>query len=315
MQCAEDAAARWEAAIRWALAVTIPFWLAAFAWRFADERLYADSGYYLMRALNDGAFRIEHGRWVLALPQAPPLLAAKLGLPLAWVIRIHSLGNALWLAAGMLAAWRALRAPDAAVALAALQVTGLAHGLFCPVFELYYGAGLLVLFIAAWRARHLGAKRRTALLLALFIAAISSHPMALALMAWALLMERAWRERALFVALCAAGAAWLTYHALTISAYEKDHLAALRRAGEPGVALGLLSPAFMGQWLAHAWRHYPDALLVCATALGLLAANRRWREAMLLLALLAVVQSAVAIKLPAFVHDRYREQMDFPMAA
>lgn len=297
------------------LAAVVPAWLAAFAWRFADERLYADSGYYLMRVLNEGAFRIEHGRWALALPQALPLLAARLGMPLAPIILVHSLGNALWLMAGMLLAWRGLRAPDAALALACLQVAGLAHGLFCPIFELYYGAGLLVLFIAAWRARHLGAPWRAALLVVLFLAVISSHPLALALMAWSLLMERAWRERGLFIALCAVGAAWLLHHALTLTAYEKDHLAALGRVSEPGAASALLSMGFLRAWLAHAWRHSPDAVLLGAMALALLLAARRWREAGLLIAFIAVEQAAVAVKLPAFMHDRYREQMDFPVAA
>ncbi|MBK7945407.1 MAG: hypothetical protein IPJ85_08915 [Flavobacteriales bacterium] len=74
-------------------------YLIVFAWRFADERLYADSGYYLARVINEGGFRIEHGRWVLAFSQLLPLAGAKLGLGMKALILVHSLNNVVWLAA------------------------------------------------------------------------------------------------------------------------------------------------------------------------------------------------------------------------
>ncbi|HRH39153.1 MAG TPA: hypothetical protein PK760_12445, partial [Flavobacteriales bacterium] len=45
------------------LAWSIVAFLGLFAWRFAEERLYTDSGYYLARVINEGWFHVEHGRW------------------------------------------------------------------------------------------------------------------------------------------------------------------------------------------------------------------------------------------------------------
>ena len=66
----------WNERLMAALPWLVLGYLALFAWRFADERLYADSGYYLARVVNEDAFRIEHGRWVLAFAQALPLIGA-----------------------------------------------------------------------------------------------------------------------------------------------------------------------------------------------------------------------------------------------
>jgi len=304
--------------LRWPLLLIglITAYLGLFALRFADERLYADSGYYLMQVINEGAFRIEHGRWALTLSQALPLLGAKLGASLRALILLHSINNVLWLVACMLVAWRVLRAPQAAMAIAALHLIGLAHGLFCPIFELYYGADLLILFLAAWRAEHLDRRVRAVMLVALFLAVISCHLMGMALMAFALLLERAWHERRLLPALVIIGSIYLVLHALTVSDYEKDHLSMLRRAWKPGVLAGLFTATHVLASLRYAIAHYPDVL-----ALGLLASffllrdrGHRWKG-MLLIACLIALHLVIAIKHTDPLHDRYREQLNFPAIA
>ena len=304
--------------LRWPLLLIglITAYLGLFAARFADERLYADSGYYLMHVINQGVFRIEHGRWALTLSQALPLLGVKLGAPLHALILLHSLNNVLWLVACMLVAWRVLRAPQAAVAIAALHLIGLAHGLFCPIFELYYGADLLILFLAAWRAEHLDRRVRAAMLVALFLAVISCHLMGLALMAWALLLERAWRERRLFAALVIIGSTYLVLHALTVSDYEKDHLGLLRRAWHPGVVAGLFTLTHVLASVRYAVTHYPDVLALGLMASFLLLRDRgcRWKG-VLLIAFLAALHLVIAIKHTDPLHDRYREQLNFPAIA
>jgi len=92
----------WSFAALFSSAVLL--FLAVFAWRFADERLYSDSGYYLARVINEGSFRVEHGRWVLALSQVLPLIGVKLGLPVTALIKLHSLNNVVWLAGCLITA-------------------------------------------------------------------------------------------------------------------------------------------------------------------------------------------------------------------
>lgn len=290
-------------------------YLLAFAWRFADERLYSDSGYYLARIINEGSFRIEHGRWVLAFSQVLPLAGVKLGLGMPPLIALHSLNNVVWLAACVLVAWRVLRDPGAALALVALHLIGLTHGLFCPIFELYYGADLLVLLIAVLRAEHLKpTTRRTAAAILLFIVA-SSHLFGAVLAVGTLVLLRIWENRKTAVLLLAVLATQSALHAATLTDYEKDHLSFLSKLTDAHAVLDALHPKMLGAGVAYIVRHYPDVLLLSAfTAFGLVRGHARWR-ALLFVGLLVGMAFVILLKLPGFVHDRYREQVNFVVVA
>jgi hypothetical protein len=56
---AEQRFARLSHAFGWAVIL----YLFVFALRFAQERLYGDSSYYLLRVINERWFHIEHGSW------------------------------------------------------------------------------------------------------------------------------------------------------------------------------------------------------------------------------------------------------------
>ncbi len=290
-------------------------YLGAFAWRFADERLYADSGYYLARVINEGAFRIEHGRWVLAFAQVLPLAGAKLGLGMPALILLHSLNNVVWLGACLLIAWRVLRDPMAAVALCGLHLVGLTHGLFCPMFELYYGADLLILLLSVLRAAHLGpAARQGAAAVLLFVVA-SSHLFGAVLAVGALLLVQVWKEGRLALLLAAVLAAQSLLHAATLTPYEKDHLSFLSKLSDPEAISESFAPAVLIDAARYALRHYPDAILLAAFALIALLRSGKKREALLFGGLLTAMAAVVLLKLPGFVHDRYREQVNFALVA
>lgn len=290
-------------------------YLIVFAWRFADERLYADSGYYLARVINEGGFRIEHGRWVLALSQLLPLAGAKLGLGMKALILLHSLNNVVWLAACMLIAWRWLRAPWAALVLCTLHLVGLTHGLFCPIFELYYGADLLILLLCVVRADHLRTATRYASAGVLLFVVASSHLFGAVLAVGALALLQIWRDRKLTALLIAVLIAQSVVHGATLSDYEKDHLSFVHKLSDPE-ALGLaFAPKVLIESLEYAVRHYPDALLLALfTAFVLIRQGARW-DAFLFATLLFAMAALVLLKLPGFMHDRYREQVNFALVA
>jgi hypothetical protein len=299
---------RW---LPWAIAA----WLAAFAFRFADERLYADSGYYLARVINEGGFRIEHGRWALALSQVLPLLGSALGLPLKALILLHSLNNVAWLAGCMGFAIGVLRDRRAALLLALVHVAGLTHGLFCPIFELYYGVDLLVLFFAVHRSQRLSQRARTALLFITFLGAVTSHLFGAVLMVAAVVLTGTWKDRSLMRILVPLFALQGAVHALTLSPYERDHLSFLKRLDDASTWRAIGSPAALRDRGAYLIRHYPDILL-----LSLMAAAVRWRsgprwQAPFVLGVLAALLVVIALKLPGTLHDRYLEQVNFVMAA
>lgn len=290
-------------------------YLAAFAWRFADERLFADSGYYLARVVNDGGFRIEHGRWVLAIAQALPLVGVKLGLPMKALIMLHSLSNVIWLGACIVIAQRVLRDRYAALAIAALHLVGLTHGLLCPVFELYYGADLLVLFIAVHRSTSVGRRWRLPLLVLLGALVASCHAIGFLLLAGMLVLMRAWEHRREAVILASVVALVILARVLTVSAYEKDSAAFVLQARDPQALAEVLSLRNLAGMLRYAMRHYPDLLALAAIAPAGLVLQRRRLDAVLFIGFIAVMHVLISLKLPGWYHDRYREQVNFGIAA
>lgn len=97
---------------------------------------------------------INH-RWLMPLIQWLPLFGVKLGLSLPAVVVLYSLGNVVLAAAAFLFTSLVLRDRIHELALLATLFVGLAQALFCPVFELYYGAKLLVVLRAVLATDHL----------------------------------------------------------------------------------------------------------------------------------------------------------------
>lgn len=288
--------------------------LAMFAWRFADERLYADSGYYLARVINEGGFRIEHGRWILALAQALPLAGLKVGLGLGALILLHSLSNVACMAACLAIVWR-LRDWSAMMAITLLQVAGLADGLFCPVFELYYGAALLVLFLAIRRSNGLHERWRLPALMIIGALVASCHAIGFILITAMLMLDRAWNRRREAIALGSMLVAVAVARAFTLSSYEKDSASFILKARDPMAVAEAFAPARLTELVDYAVHHYPDVLLLVALASIGLAIGRQWRTLAVLVLLIAVLQALIALKLPGWLHDRYREQVDFGVTA
>lgn len=288
--------------------------LAVFAWRFADERLYSDSGYYLARVINEGSFRVEHGRWVLALSQVLPLIGVKLGLPVTALIKLHSLNNVVWLAGCLVAAWK-LGDRTAVIALAAVHLVGLTHGLFCPIFELYYGVDLLILFQAALANDHLHPKIRWSLLVTLFLVVLSSHMFAMLLMAGWLVLHRVWRDKRLTIALASLFIVNGILRAFTISDYEKDHLSFVHRFTDPEALWRIVSPQRTLELLEYTLRHYSDVLILALVSTMILILRRQRLTLLVFVGMLAVFHVLIATKIPDLVHDRYREQVNFVVTA
>lgn len=302
---------------RWTVLLigSITAYLSLFAVRFADERLFMDSGYYLARVINEGTFRIEHGRWVLAFAELLPLVGVKLGLGLKALIMLHSLNNVIWMIGCIAVAWRMLRDPRAAITIALLHLLGLGHGLFCPVFELYYGVDLIVLFIALLRADDAHPRWRMPVLLMIGALAASCHAVGFLLITGMLLMELrriARREAAILIGMLALVA---IARIITVSPYEKDSAAFLLNAQVSLVLTRVLGAGNLMAMLRYGLLHYPDVLaLAFATVISLFHARRR-KAALLFVLFILAMHVLISLKLPGFLHDRYREQVNFGAVA
>ncbi len=295
-----------------ALLAAVPLFLALFAWRFAQERLYADSGYYLARVINEDGFRIEHGRWVLALAQLLPWIGLKLGLSLKTLILLHSLNNVVWLLACVLFTLRVLRSPITALALVCVHLIGLTHGLFCPIFELYYGVDVLLLAWATIHATHLGVQVRMPLLVLCVALAATSHFLALLIGVGLLLLDpKSYRRRDLLV-VCVTAALVTVLHLLTLSTYERSSLeffVDVRRAE------ALFSLRHVGELLGYLATHYADVTVLAMITVAALLRSKGWRCAGIFLLVLVVLHGFTWLRLPGTIHDRYREQMNFATTA
>ena len=297
------------------LAWSIVAFLGLFAWRFAEERLYTDSGYYLARVINEGWFHVEHGRWVLVFSQLLPFIGLKLGLAMKALILLHSLNNIVWLAACMAFALRVLRDERAALLLALTHLIGLTHGLFCPIYELYYGVDLLILVHALWRSDQPRSAWKWGFMIVAFALTISSHFFTALLAVAFFSIDRLWRDRRTFLVLLTTGTVVLLARMITISAYERDGLAFLKQLLHPTELLGLFTGERFALTGSYLFTHYADVCLLSVLVVIGLRRKATRLEFILFIAVLLSLYVLISLRAPDFVHDRYREQFNFAVIA
>ncbi len=112
---------------------------------FFEERLCADSSYYIIRVINHESIWVEHNRFILMFSQWLPLIGVKLGLGTKAVLCLYSIGHVIFFYVIFLIAKYRYKNEYAGVLLLLLQTLGIMSGFFVPMFELYYCAGLLIL--------------------------------------------------------------------------------------------------------------------------------------------------------------------------
>lgn len=306
-----DAADRWW----WLVPATTFLFLIGFAANFPAERLYSDSSYYLARVIAQGGFHIEHGRWVLALSQVLPLAGQQLGLPMKTLILLHSLNNVVWAGLCMLIAHRLLHDRAAVMALALVHVVGLAHGLFCPMFELYYGVDLLILVLAAMPRTDLHPLFRWPLLVLCAAGCFNSHFFGAGLALLALVAIRVWRFPTTAAVLAVTFVGVNAIHFLGLSSYERSRLDVLDGLTDPQRLAVLITPERLRGLGGYLVQHYADALLLAGVVLALLIGARRFRAALLFAGGSLLLHVLAGLYKPGFYHDRYLEQVQFVMPA
>jgi hypothetical protein len=188
----------------------------------SEERLYADSGYYLSRVINARSFWIEHGRVVLAFSQILPFAGVILHIPLKVIIIIYSFGHVLFFYILSLFTYYYLKNKYAVLALILIQLAGITHGYFCPQFEMYYGVGFLVVFYAFIQKISLK-KWELILLVILAILIMTSHPVCILLLTFTILFDIIVKKKInkkLHLLLLILVVAGIVFKFLTLSEYE-----------------------------------------------------------------------------------------------
>ena len=149
--------------------------LAILAVHFRYERLYADSSYYLLHALDTGLPWVDHERYSLILAELPALIAFHVGSTLSWIILVYSLGHVLW--AWLAAVWcLRMGRPELAVAVVLLQFIGQTWLFFSPMMEICYGASAAVVLLGYWQANPVPRGGAWAVWSFLALLLVTSHP-------------------------------------------------------------------------------------------------------------------------------------------
>jgi hypothetical protein len=151
--------------------------MAIFAVIFAKERFQADGAYYLLLVIDSENFRIEHQRYILIFSQLLPLTGAKMGLSPDAIIILNSLNNVLFFYGIFCYCVYYLRDQTAGVAVILFQVLGVLHLQFVPMYEVWYGAVLLVPIRSQLRFERVVRTQDFLFLIVLMITTLFSHPL------------------------------------------------------------------------------------------------------------------------------------------
>lgn len=285
--------------------------IGCFAVYFARERTYADAGYFLVRVIDEEWFHVINHRWLMPLIQWLPLVGVKLGLELSALVVLYSLGNVV--IAG-LAYWFTavhLRAREHALLVLATQFVGLSHALFCPVFELYYGAMLLIVLHALLHHPRSHTPKGRILATALFVLVASCHFLGLLVLLFTLVLERIWERRDLLVLFLLALAAVMSHRVLAMSTYEQGAFAIVFHNVEHWGLLWTLAPGRLWGHFVQALLHYPDLFLLATLCVVRSMRVRAWYPLAVYAGGLCTIYFLVSLYFPDGTHERYRETLDY----
>ncbi|MGZ5243932.1 MAG: hypothetical protein ACXWDO_08150 [Bacteroidia bacterium] len=279
---------------------------------FAEERLLADSGYYLLQVINNESVIIEHNRFILMLSQWLPLMAVKIGLPLKQVILLYSIGHWLFFYLIYLICRYVYKFKEAGFLLVLIQTLGIAAGFFTPMFELYYGAALLVLFAAILYHTPQDISNWI-LLLVLEFFAVSGHPFAnflllfiLALHAYQYRLKYIWLYLAFLLVLIGT----FIFKLKTATEYEQgksmDFFDTLQN--------GVYNAAYLQQLMYFLTKYYMEMLLVFLLPVIYFLIKRMYFPLAIYILTFFGLLALINVSYYGFEPSRYQEQVYFPLS-
>lgn len=287
-------------------------WAVLALW-FFQERMYADSGFYIAKVVHYESFWVELDRFILIFSECLPLLCMKLGLPLKTVLLAYSVGHVLFFYGNYLIARYHYQNRHAGWMLLAIQTVGILHGFCAPGFEFYYGGGFLVLWAVVFQAQRIGwANGLFQLFLLFFI--LTSHQVTAWLIGGILLLHfsehkfRYWKQYLMIGAVIITSI--LAKKLLTAHTYEAEKMAYVwdnlmtRHYGWEDYIKPLLS---------FYWEYYKELWAIALLSVVLFVKEKRYVVAVGFLAFLAMTQYLIALTYIGIRHTRYQEQCFFPL--
>jgi len=287
------------------------FILGVSAIYFFEERLLADSSYYIFKVINYESFWVEHNRFILIFSQFIPLIGVKLGFDLKTILYLYSVGHIIFFYTIFLISRYYYKNTEAGILLLLLQTLGIMSGFFVPMFELYYGAGLLVLFSTVLYSSHKKSDWIVLLFLAFFI--LTGHPYASIIMLFILALH------ALEFRLAYIGH-YIIFFAFIIGVFIfKQFTASEYEQGKTNAFINNLLHAnynfsYFKSLTFFLIKYYKELILLELTTILFLLFSKDFLK--LALIILAAIGTLIIINISfyGFEHSRYQEQVYFTLS-
>lgn len=288
--------------------------MAWFAVHFAAERILNDASYFLLCMVDRGGFFVNQGRWIMPLSQWSAVIGIKAGMSMTTVITLYSLGSVMVVTCAYLFVRYALKDRQAGLVVIGTQLVGVGHAVFCPVFEFYYAAPLLVACLALLKSTRLAPLPRAVIFAVLLFLVLSAHFLAMIVTVMAVAAAGIHRERRIALVALAVLAMHTIIRANVLSAYELRAISSLWIRLEGLGWAWLFRPGRLIGHLEHAVSVYPDVIFLSVLFATALMKARRWYPLVVLVGGLFVLYVLQSFYFPDGTHSVYREFVDFPFA-
>lgn len=286
--------------------------IAWFAVHFAAERILSDASYFLLQMVDRETFYVNQGRWIMPLSQWSAVLGLKAGVPLTMVITLYSLGSVVVATLAYLFVRFGLKDHLAGLTVVATQLIGVGHAVFCPVFEFYYAAPLLVCCLALLKAGHILALPREALFATLLFIVLSSHFLAMIVTAMVMLLFGIHRHKRLTWIAALVTVLHTIIRTAVLSDYEQRAITSLWIRFDHLGWTWVFHPGRIIGHLEHAVSVYPDVMFLSVLFVMALVRARCWSTSAAFIGGLFVLYVLQSFYFPDGTHSVYREFVDYP---
>jgi hypothetical protein len=267
--------------------ITSIVWLlwAVFAIAFADVRFQADGAHYLLHIVQSETFRIEHQRYILAISQLLPLLGIKLGLSMKTIVVLNSLNNVVYFFGLFVLCIVRFKDYIAAWSILLLTVLGILHIQFIPMYEIWYGAPLVVVVYSMLHKNVLHTPIHVVLFYAVLFTALFAHPLLFIAVLFVLVFhflrtrKLAWR---MWIGVALTFVVWYVIKKLALTEYEAGKISMLDTGWNKAYE-NLLKPSHYLRMLKFFFTYYSVTSTMFLVLVAMYIVRRSWWKLALVL--------------------------------
>ena len=288
------------------------FILFIFSIVFFKERLFSDSGYYIYRVIDSGGFAIGLNRFILLFSQILPVIAVNLGLSLKSILILYSINHVLFFYILFLISRYIYKNKVAGLLLILIQTIGIQSGFFTPMFELYYGAGFLILLdVILYKENH--KLIDFILLIIITLVALTSHPFTYFLFGFILLfhfIKYRWQYIYYYLAAIVLVGIVYVFKKYTASDYEQSKTNSIIYLLHNGV----YDLQYLKSLTIFLLQYYKELLVLMLITTIVFIYKKEYLKTLLYLISFLFLLILINLSYYGFEHSRYQEQVYFPLS-